>query len=95
MKIDNILYFSASWCGPCKTYKPVFKRVMEDMGLPYQEVDVDENPELAQANHVMSVPTVVILGHENGELPYSSRILDSIIGAFPEPALRERLQKIG
>ena len=41
--------FSATWCGPCKMMAPVFF-----------SVDVDENPGLAAANKVFSVPTLIL-----------------------------------
>lgn len=54
--------FSASWCGPCKMMSPVFHAVADEMGdkVDFYSVDVDENPGLAAANKVFSVPTLIL-----------------------------------
>lgn len=54
--------FSATWCGPCKMMAPVFHAVADEMGdeVDFYSVDVDENPGLAAANKVFSVPTLIL-----------------------------------
>ena len=54
--------FSAAWCGPCKMMTPVFHAVADEMGdkVDFYSVDVDENPGLAAANKVFSVPTLIL-----------------------------------
>ena len=54
--------FSATWCVPCKMMAPVFHAVADEMGdeVDFYSVDVDENPGLAAANKVFSVPTLIL-----------------------------------
>lgn len=54
--------FSATWCGPCKMMAPVFHAVADEMvdEVDFYSVDVDENPGLAAANKVFSVPTLIL-----------------------------------
>lgn len=54
---DKILKFSASWCGPCKSLTMTLKG--EDLGVPVEEVDIDENSDLAVQYGIRSVPTLV------------------------------------
>lgn len=57
------LYFSASWCGPCRTLGPIMNQVSQQ--IPVQKVDVDSEFELASQYNVRNVPTVVLL--DNGQ----------------------------
>jgi len=53
------LYFSASWCGPCRTLGPIMNEVSQQISV--QKVDVDSEFELASQYNVRNVPTVVLL----------------------------------
>ena len=55
----RIKYFGATWGGPCKTFKPVIKK-LEKAGYPIQIYDIDEDPVLAESYRIMSVPTLKI-----------------------------------
>ena len=57
----KILFFSAPWCAPCKTFKPIVESVCNKKGLPFEMVDISINSALAQQYHVKSVPTVVFI----------------------------------
>ena len=61
--MKTIKYFSATWCGPCKIFKPVMNEVAGE-GHSVQFIDVDEQQNLASQYGVRSVPTTVI--EENG-----------------------------
>jgi thioredoxin 1 len=61
--MKTMKYFSATWCGPCKVFKPVMNEVSGE-GHSVQFIDVDQSQDLAQQYNVRSVPTVVI--EENG-----------------------------
>lgn len=61
--MKTIKYFSATWCGPCKTFKPVMNEVAGE-GHPVQFIDIDQSQDLAAKYNVRSVPTTVI--EDNG-----------------------------
>ena len=61
--MKQYLYFSAPWCGPCRTLGPVMERVNNT--IPVQKINVDEQSEMAQQYNVRSIPTVVLL--ESGQ----------------------------
>lgn len=57
-------YYTATWCGPCKTFKPIIlELVSEGYNITLHDVDVERD--FAESNNVQSVPTLVI--SENGE----------------------------
>ena len=59
--------FWADWCGPCKMLSPTVEALAEQYEgkALVAKVNVDEEPELARAFGVMSIPTVVLF--ENGQ----------------------------
>ena len=52
-------YFSASWCGPCKAFKPVMNEVVGE-GYTVEFIDIDNRSDIATKYGIRSVPTVVI-----------------------------------
>lgn len=55
--------FWAPWCGPCKQLMPILDQLVtaKNGKIALAKVNIDENPELAQAFRVQSVPMVVAL----------------------------------
>ena len=54
---DKILKFQATWCQPCKMLSKVIEG--EDLGIPIEEVDIDEKREVAQSFGIRGVPTMI------------------------------------
>ncbi len=75
-------YFSATWCGPCKTFKPIMQELTSE-GYSVQILDIDQNKALAQQYNVRSVPTTII--EENGA------VVDTIIGVSNKTRIMEAL----
>jgi thioredoxin 1 len=55
----KVLKFQASWCNPCKSLSAVLGDVNTD--IPFEEVDIDENRDLAQRHNVRGVPTLIMM----------------------------------
>ena len=54
--------FFAEWCGPCKMMAPELKKLVDLQGdsLKVIKVDIDKNPQAANAYQVSSVPTLIL-----------------------------------
>jgi putative thioredoxin len=78
----------AEWCGPCRTLGPILERVVADTGgaVELAKVDVDHNPGISSAFAVQSIPAVYAIA--------GGKVVDSFIGALPEPAVREFVQRL-
>jgi thioredoxin 1 len=63
--MKKILYFSAAWCGPCKTLGPIIESLTGEIN--YQKIDVDQNQDLSIQYGVRNIPTLILLD-ENGEV---------------------------
>ena len=75
-------YFTATWCGPCKAFKPIVLELINE-GHNITIHDVDENQELASKHGVRSIPSMVI--EENGVE------VDRFIGALPKETVKSKL----
>ena len=53
------LYFSAQWCGPCKSLSPIMNEVSSHVEV--EKIDVDLDYEKAQKYGVRNIPTVVLI----------------------------------
>ena len=61
--MKKILYFSASWCSPCRTLGPIMESLSGQIN--YEKIDVDNNQDLSIQYGVRNIPTLILV--ENGE----------------------------
>lgn len=83
-----ILDFWAEWCGPCKSFAPVFKRLQEEYSNKYifGKVNVDENREIARRFSITGIPTTLFV--KNG------KVIHKKVGAMNYRGMQTLLEKI-
>lgn len=70
-----LVKFSTKWCGPCKTYSPIFEQfITENPNVKCLAIDCNEEPDIAHKFNVMSIPTTMII-QNNKELVRKTGIL--------------------
>ena len=83
----TLVDFWAEWCGPCKSFGPIFEKVSEDHpNLRFAKVDTEAEKELASMAGITSIPTLMVF--RDGILLFNQA------GALPAPALEELVGKV-
>lgn len=55
-----VVYFTASWCGPCQRIGPHFESLSNKYTQAiFLKVDIDQCRETAESHHVSAVPTFI------------------------------------
>ncbi|MEM6774679.1 MAG: thioredoxin [Pseudomonadota bacterium] len=87
MQRPVVIDFWADWCEPCKTLMPMLEKIAGEYAGAFllAKVNADEQQMIAQQFGVRSLPTVMIM--QNGQP------VDGFVGAQPETAVREMLEK--
>lgn len=82
-----LLDFYADWCGPCRMVSPIVDEIaQENPQYLVGKINVDEEPELAQAFGVMSIPMLAVI--KDGKL------VNQAVGARPKESILDMLKNI-
>lgn len=81
----ELLDFTAEWCGPCQTMRPVVEQLRRE-GYPVRQIDVDQQRALASRFGITGMPTFVLV--------VNGKEVERKVGACSEGHLRQMLAKI-
>lgn len=80
-----LLDFWAGWCAPCMMLSPAVSEIAEELdNIKVGKVNVDEQPELAVAFRVESIPLLVVV--KDGVIQKQS------VGVVPKNSILEMLK---
>ena len=78
----------AEWCEPCRQLTPLLEKVVSETNgaVELAKVDIEQNPQVAQAFRVQSIPAVYAM--------VDGQVADGFLGAQGEAAVREFVQRL-
>ncbi|CAD5953114.1 thioredoxin-disulfide reductase [Planktothrix agardhii 1029] len=79
--------YSSPTCGPCHALKPILDKVVAEFEgkIHYIEIDIEEDPEIAQNAGVVGTPTVQFFKNKD--------LIENLKGVKPKSLYRELIEK--
>ena len=84
-EIPVLVDFNASWCGPCKSMRPLLDELAENnTNYKIVSVDIDEEDELVEEYEVASIPCLVVFK--------DGKETNRNIGLIPKDSIAARME---
>ena len=82
-----IIDFWAPWCGPCRSFAPIFEKVAEENpDILFGKVNTEEEQAIAGEFQIRSIPTVMVI--KEGIIVFNQA------GMLPEEALKDIIKQV-
>jgi thioredoxin len=82
-----LIDFWADWCGPCKSFAPVYEKVAENHpDIVFGKVDIQQQEQVAQMFGIRSIPTLAVFREQT--------LIMLEAGAMPENTLEQAIETV-
>ena len=82
-----IVDFWAPWCGPCRSFAPVYEEMSEEKtGVVFAKVNTEVEQQLAAQFQIRSIPTLMVFREQI--------IIYSEAGALPKSGLQQLVEQV-
>jgi thioredoxin 1 len=71
----KVLKFYATWCEPCKALSKILEGAKDKITMPIENIDIEQNIDLAQKYGIRGVPALVIVDEDGVEIKRQSGML--------------------
>ncbi|MBQ9900546.1 MAG: thioredoxin [Acholeplasmatales bacterium] len=75
----------APWCGPCRMLGPILEKLCSEDFIQVGKVNVDDDPDIAEAFRVESIPTIILFKE--------GKLVAKAVGYQPEVAIKNWINK--